>query len=324
LLPEFKDPAAGLPDLLSATLSLVAVLAIIYGIKQIAEGNIDAASTMSIVVGVIGGVLFVRRQGPLADPLIDPSLFRIPAFGASLATNLVSLFAGYGAFLFVAQYLQLVLGLSPLRAGLWTVPSSGALILGSMLAPGLVRRIRPGFVMAGGLALSAVGLLILALVNTASDLTTLVLASVILFGGIAPAFTLATDLIVGTAPPERAGAASAISETSAELGGALGIAILGSIGAAIYRGAIATAIPRRIPAQVSGAARGTLGGALSLAGRLPHELGARLIAAARTSFIHGLQVASIAAGIVTVATAIIAAIALKDVPAGSQDASPDI
>jgi DHA2 family multidrug resistance protein-like MFS transporter len=192
-----------------------------------------------------------------------------------------------------------------------------------MLAPGLVRRVRPGFVMAGGLALSAAGLAILALVNTASDLATLVLASVILFGGIAPAFTLATDLIVGTAPPERAGAASAISETSTELGGALGIAILGSIGAAVYRGAIATAIPKTIPASVSGAARGTLGGALSLAERLPHGLGTELISAARTSFIQGLQVTAIVAAIATIATAVIAAIVLKDVPAGSQDPSAD-
>ncbi|MEA2486076.1 MAG: transporter, family, multidrug resistance protein [Actinomycetota bacterium] len=323
LLPEFKDPSAGMPDLSSAALSLVSVLAVIYGLKQIAEGNINAGSTLAIVGGVMCGIGFIHRQGQLADPLIDPSLFRIPAFGASLATNLVSLFAGYGAFLFVAQYLQLVLGLSPLRAGLWTVPSSGALIAGSMLAPGLVRRVRPGFVMAGGLALSAAGLAILALVNTASDLATLVLASVILFGGIAPAFTLATDLIVGTAPPERAGAASAISETSTELGGALGIAILGSIGAAVYRGAIATAIPKTIPASVSGAARGTLGGALSLAERLPHGLGTELISAARTSFIQGLQVTAIVAAIATIATAVIAAIVLKDVPAGSQDPSAD-
>jgi MFS transporter, DHA2 family, multidrug resistance protein len=319
LLPEFKDPAAGLPDLWSAALSLLAVLAIIYGVKQIAEGIIDAGSTLSIVGGLISGIVFIRRQGTLTDPLIDPSLFRIPAFGASLATNLVSLFVGYGAFLFIAQYLQLVLGLSPLRAGLWTVPSSGALIAGSMLAPGLVRRIRPGFVMAGGLALSGVGLAMLALVNGASDLTRLVIASVILFGGIAPAFTLATDLIVGTAPPERAGAASAISETSAELGGALGIAVLGSIGAAVYRRTITATIPSGIPSRISGAARGTLGGAVSLAGRLPHGLGATLMEAARASFIRGLQVTAVVAAVVAIATAVIAAIVLKDVPAGSED-----
>ncbi|MEA2509168.1 MAG: transporter, family, multidrug resistance protein [Actinomycetota bacterium] len=323
LLPEFRDPAAGLPDLLSAALSLVAVLAVIYGVKQIAEGNIDPASTLSIVAGIIGGVIFVRRQGELADPLIDPRLFRVPAFGASLATNLVALFAAYGAFLFIAQYLQLVLGLSPLRAGLWTVPSSGALILGSMLSPGLVRRIRPGFVIAGGLLLSAVGLGVLALVNTTSDLTTLVIASLILFFGIAPAFTLATDLIVGTAPAERAGAASAISETSAELGGALGIAILGSIGAAVYRRALAVAIPSSIPSRISGAARGTLGGALSLAGRLPHELGARLLAAARASFIRGLQVTSVVAAGATIAIAILTAVVLRDVRTASDGDAED-
>lgn len=313
LLPEFRDPGTGHPDLASAGLSLAAVLAVIYGLKQIAEGNLDWLSVLAVVAGLVGGIVFIRRQRTLADPLIEPSLFRAPAFSASLATNLVSLFAAYGAFLFIAQYLQLVLGLSPLRAGLWTVPSSGALIAGSLMAPVLVRRVRPGFVIAGGLVLTACGFVVLAQVDSSSDLATLVAASVILFLGIAPPITLATDLIVGAAPPQRAGSASAISETSAELGGALGIAVLGSIGVAVYRSVVADTIPAGVPARIAGVARGTLGGALSLAHRLPHQLGGRLVAAARHSFVRGLQVTSIIGVAIMLGIAVVAAILLKDV-----------
>jgi MFS transporter, DHA2 family, multidrug resistance protein len=313
LLPEFRDPDAGRPDLPSAALSLVAVLAVIFGLKEIAEGNTGWIPLGAIVFGVASGSLFVRRQHTLIDPLIDPYLFRIPAFSASLATNLIGLFAGYGAFLFIAQYLQLVRDLSPLQAGLWTVPSSIALIVGSMLAPALVQRLRPGYVMAGGLLIGAIGFGVLAQVNGSSDLPTLVTGSIIMFFGIAPAFTLATDLIVGTAPQERAGAASAISETSAELGGALGIAVLGSIGAAVYRSTVMGNIPSAVPLRMAGAARDTLGGALALAQRLPHGVGAELVAGARASFVRGLQITSMIGVGVTLATAVVAAIVLRKV-----------
>jgi DHA2 family multidrug resistance protein-like MFS transporter len=313
LLPEFRDPDAGHPDLLSAALSLGAVLAVIFGVKELAEGNVGWLSLIAIAFGMASGFLFVRRQQVLTDPLIDPELFRIPAFSASLVTNLVGLFAGYGAFLFIAQYLQLVRGLSPLQAGLWTVPSSLALIAGSMLTPALAQRIRPGFVMAGGLLIAALGFTVLTQIDGPSDLSVLVTGSIIMFFGIAPAFTLATDLIVGTAPQERAGAASAISETSAELGGALGIAVLGSIGAAVYRSTVIVTIPSAVPPKIAGAARDTLGGALSLAARLPHRVSTELIAGARASFIRGLQVTSWIGVAVTLGGTVVAAVALRNV-----------
>src|SRR5215203_4756099 len=180
LLPEFRDPEAGRLDLISATMSLAGVLVVIYGLKQIAQDGIGWPPVLSIMVGFAIGVVFVRRQRTLADPLIDLRLFRVPAFSASLAAFTLSIFVVAGIFLFIAQYLQLVLGLSPLVAGLWTVPSSGGLIAGSLLAPMIVRRVRPAFVMAGGLALSAVGFGLLTQVNPASGLAVLVIASVVL------------------------------------------------------------------------------------------------------------------------------------------------
>jgi MFS transporter, DHA2 family, multidrug resistance protein len=151
LLPEFRDPAAGRLDVVSAALSLAAVLAVIYGLKRIAEDGLGWLPIVSILAGLAVGAVFLRRQRTLADPLIDLRLFRVPAFSASLATNTLTLFVAYGVFLFIAQYLQLVLGLSPLEAGLWTAPSSGGFIAGSMLAPVSVRWVRPAFAMAAGL-----------------------------------------------------------------------------------------------------------------------------------------------------------------------------
>jgi MFS transporter, DHA2 family, multidrug resistance protein len=317
LLPEFRDPQAGRLDLTSAALSLAAVLAVIYGLKQVAQDGLDWLPVLSVAAGVAAGAAFARRQRELADPLIDLGLFRAPAFSASLAAFMLSIFVIAGIFLFLAQYLQLVLGLSPLQAGLWTVPSAGGLIAGSMLAPLIVRRVRPAFVMAGGLALSAVGFGMLIQVNAASGLAILVIGSVVFSLGVAPVGTLASDIIVGSAPPERAGAASGISETSAELGGALGIAVLGSVGTAVYRSEVTGAVPADVPPAAAEAARDTLGGAVAAAEELPDPLGAELLDAAREAFTQALQLTAITSAAIVVGVAILAAVVLRDVRKGS-------
>ncbi len=205
LLPEFRDPQPGRLDLPSAALSVAAVLAVIYGLKQLAQDGLGWPPALSILAGLAVGVVFVRRQHRLADPLLDLRLFRHPAFAASLTTNLLSFFVGFGALLFIAQYLQLVLGLSPLAAGLWMLPSSGGFILGSLVTPLLVRRVRPAVVMAAGMALAAVGLGLFTRLDSTAGLTLLVTGSVVFSLALAPVDTVATDLAVGAAPPERAG-----------------------------------------------------------------------------------------------------------------------
>jgi DHA2 family multidrug resistance protein-like MFS transporter len=115
LLPEFRDPQAGRLDLLSAALSVAAVLAVIYGLKRLAQDGLGWPPALWILAGLAVGVAFVRRQQRQADPLLDLRLFRNPAFSAALTTNLLSFFVGFGALLFIAQYLQLVLGYPRLR-----------------------------------------------------------------------------------------------------------------------------------------------------------------------------------------------------------------
>jgi DHA2 family multidrug resistance protein-like MFS transporter len=319
VLPEFKDPNAGRLDIASAVMSLVAVLSVIFGLKQIAQDGFGPLPIASVAVGLIVGAAFARRQFALADPMIDLRLFRIPAFSASLAVNFLSIFVAIGYFLFVAQYLQLVVGLSPFEAGLWSVPSAIGFIVGSNAAPRIVRRARPAFVMGAGLAISAVGLAVLTQVGAASGVGVVVAGSVIISLGLAPVLSLTTELIVGSAPPERAGAASGISETGAELGGALGISVLGSVGVAIYRGGLRDSLPADVPAEAATIARDTLGGAVGVAQQLPGQLGTAVLDLARDAFVQGMQTAAAISAFLAIVVAVVAVTLLRNVRPGATD-----
>ena len=319
LLPEFRDPDAGRLDVASAALSLVAVLAVVYGLKQTAQDGVGFLPFAAVVVGLALGALFVRRQSRLADPLIDLRLFRVPAFSASLAVYTLGILVLFGSFLFIYQYLQLVLELSPLKAGVVTLPSFGAFVVGSLLAPAIVKRVRPAYVMAAGLALAAVGLLGLTQVSVDSGIAVLIGSSFVYSLGIAPVFTLTNDLILGAAPPERAGAASAISETGAELGGALSIALLGTIGTAVYRIQVEDGIPASVPPDQAETARDTLGGAVAVSGDLTDALAGQVLDAAQAAFTQGLQVVALVSATIAALAAVGVTIFLRRVRTASPE-----
>ena len=324
-LPEYRDPNAGRLHLRSAAMSLLAILGVVYGLKEIAQGGLGTVPVLAIVVGVLLGILFVRAQLRLDSPIIDVRLFRIRAFTASLGTYLLGIFVVIGYFLFISQYLQLVLGLSPIEAAVWSLPSAVGFIIGSMVAPKIIHRFRPSVIMGVGMAIAAVGTAVLLGLGLdgGSGILLIVVASIVISLGLAPVITLATELIVGSAPPEQAGAATGISETSGELGGALGIAILGSIGTAVYRTEVADSLPSGVPAEVVDAARDTLGGALEVAQSLPAELGVAVVAAAQTAFIDAIHFVAAVAVLLAVVTAIAAAVALRGVAARSEPAQDE-
>ncbi len=318
LLPEFQNAEAGKVDVKSAAMSLLAVLAVIYGVKQVAQDGIGFVAALAILGGLAVGLLFIRRQAGLADPLIDLALFRMPSFSVALLTNVMGVFIAVGYFLFIAQYLQLVIGLSPLEAGLWSLPSTAGFVVGSNVAPRFIHRFRPATVLGTALASAAIALALLTQVGGTYALVVMVLASVIISLALSPVFNLTTELIVGSAPPERAGVASGISETGSELGGALGIAILGSIGTAIYRSDLAANIPVNVPPEAQQAARDTLGGAVIVASQLPNPSGIQLLSAAREAFSHSLHVSAAIAAIVAIGAAILVAISLRNVSANPE------
>jgi DHA2 family multidrug resistance protein-like MFS transporter len=249
---------------------------------------------------------FLFRQWKMEYPLIDLRLFRLPTFNTALITLLLGVFVAFGVFLFLSQYLQLVLGLSPFESGMWMLPWALAFVVGSILTPRIVRRVSPISLIATGLAVAAVGFGLLIQIDATTSFLVLTIGLVISSLGLAPVFTLTTDIVVGSAPPERAGAASGISETIAELGGALGIAVLGSLGVSIYRTELARALPQDIPVEAQEVALQSLGGALSLVGHLPSGLGSMLVDIALDSFIHGFQVTVIiSAGITAVVATLV-------------------
>lgn len=310
-LPEFRNPEAGRVDIASAVLLVAAILPAIYGIQQAATHGADPTSLLATGAGVLFAVAFVARQRRLAEPLLDVSLFRTRAFSAALGSNVLGAFVMYGIFFFTSQYFQLVLGMSPLESGLWSLPGLVAMmVVSSAILPRLATRVRPGYLVAGGMTICAVGFALLTRLDAGDGLALLVFASTITSIGIAPGSTLGTNLIVGSAPPEAAGAASGVAQTGSELGGALGIALLGTLGTAIYRNEIANSIPGDVPANTAASAHDTLGGAVAVAGQLPPGL----LDAASVAFTSGMHAAAAVCTIAMLAAAGITARFLRHVP----------
>ncbi len=222
LLPEFRDTEAGKLDLTSVFLSLAAVLPVIYGIKQ--------HGSFTIVVGLVFGVLFVRRQRKLADPLLDLRMFGSRSFSVALMVQVFTMTTIGGIYLFVTQYMQLVQDFTPLVAGLWLMPSAVALVISSLATPKLAERLSPAKIVGAALAVAAIGYAVLAAAN---GLAMVVLGFSLLYLGTGPVMALGTDLVIGTAPVEKAGSAAAMSETAMEFGIAFGVGVLGVVGTAV-------------------------------------------------------------------------------------------
>ncbi|MGN9907523.1 MFS transporter [Phytohabitans sp. LJ34] len=323
LLPEYRDPTAGRLDLASAAMSLAAVLAVIYGLKQVAADGLALPPILVIAAGVATAVVFVRRQRALSDPLLDLTLFGERTFSVSLGVLTLAAAVMGGVGYLTAQYLQLVLGLSPLQAGLWMLPPFGAGIVLMMVAPLLVRRVRPGLVIGAGLALAAAGFVVVSQVGDNAGLPFVVTGTAMVFAGLMPVAALGMDVVINAVAPRRTGAASAISETTQELGFALGIALLGSLGTAVYRRRMTDALPPDSPAQAADAARDTLGGATGVADQLP----AGLLVTAGQAYTDGLQAAAAASAVALAAAAVVAATLLRRTPTRSRQepltATPD-
>ncbi|MFI7536581.1 MFS transporter [Streptosporangium sp. NPDC049376] len=315
LLPEYRNPDAGRLDLVSVALSLATVLPLVYGVKELAvgDGTAPAVPLAALATGLLLGFVFVRRQLSLERPLLDLRLFAERSFGVVLVTMLLggAMIAGTG--LLVSQYLQSVLGLSPATAALWYAPMGLALAAGAVLSPALVRRMRPGTAIAGGLALSAAGFALVALTGGSGGpggLALAVLGIAVIALGDGPLVSLGTGLVVGSVPPGRAGSAASISETSLHFGGTLGMALMGTVGAAVYRSRIAGALPAGLGDQ-AGQAGETLAGAVSVASGLPAEPAARLLAVSREAFTAGLNTVGAIGVVVFVCLAALTAATLR-------------
>lgn len=322
ILPESKNPAPGRIDVLSVLLSIVGMVGIVYTIKEVAYkgwGHGDVA--VAAVLGLGGLLAFVLRQPRLAEPLMDLKLFTQRAFSATVATTIVAMFAQLAVSLMFAQYLQLVAGWSPLKAGIAGLPGMGGAIVGGVLAPLAIKAFGRAVTIALGCGLSAVGFALYSGIGVTIVYTDL-LAAMIVFGvGLALILATATDTVLGVVPKDRAGAASAISETATELGGALGIAVLGSALGALYRSELV--IPAGVPPEAAGAIADTLGGAVQVAAQLPPSQGAVVLDSAKLAFVDGMQVTMLASAGLMALLAVSALFTLRGVPKVLEDPEED-
>ncbi|OLF06692.1 MFS transporter [Actinophytocola xinjiangensis] len=310
LLPEYRAPRPGRLDLVSVALSLAALLPVIYGVKEIARSGLGVVPVAAIVAGAVAGVVFVRRQRRIADPLLDLTLFGSRRFSGALVGLMLGAVTLYAFTFYFTQHLRLVDGLSPLRAGLWFVPLAMATVVAATVSPLLARRFRPERVIAGGLVVASVGFVALAVSDTGAGLPTLIGAGVAIGVGINPLLVLGTDLVVGSAPPDRTGSAAAISESGSELGAGVGIAAFGTLGTTVYGTEVAAAMPPEVPAEVAAEARDSIVGAFAVVADLPAPVGERLLAVAREAFVSGMGVVSGASAAVLVGTAVLVLVML--------------
>ena len=314
LLPELRNPTPGPWDLPSVGLSLVGMLGLVYAVK---EGAADGPRVDIVVAGVVGAAaltLFVRRQLARPAPLIDVRLFRNRAFSGVVAANLLSVLGLAGLVFFLSQFFQLVDGYDPLKAGLAELPAAVAATVFGLLAGVAVRFWSRRAVLATGLALIGVAMASLTLISPSTAYPQLGIALFVVGVGLGLAYTVANDVILATVRPERAGAAAAISETAYELGMALGIAVLGSVVAGVYRG---LAIPPGTLDAVASHAKETLGAAHDAAESLPADKAHALLIAAQSAFTDGVSVAAGVGAALLLASAVMVWLLLKPRPAVS-------
>ncbi|NRR21572.1 MFS transporter [Brevibacillus sp. MS2.2] len=313
LLPEYRDPAPGHLDMTSVMLSMCTILPAIYGLKEIAKQGLQTLPLIAIAAGVVFGMLFVRRQQRLDSPLMDLRLFANPAFSTALG-GLFGITLTGASMLFIAQHLQFVEGLSPLAAAMCMLPGVVASMAGMLLSPIIARRVRPSHLIGAGLAVSATGCILLSQVEMGSGLSTLIVGYIFFNVGVAPFASLSSDLIIGSAPPAKAGSAASLLQTSGEFAFALGIAVLGSIGTYVYRTQIAGFIPKGVTPLTSGASHESLAGAVSAAKALPEPIGSTLLHGAQIAFNDGMHAVVAVSGGLMITIAILTVIKLRHIP----------
>ncbi|WP_029137085.1 MFS transporter [Nakamurella lactea] len=308
LLPETPRDRSRRFDLPGAVLALATVLTVIWGVKQWATEGFAVGYPAAIVAGLLAGGLFVVRQRTAADPMLDLSLFRSRLFSAGAISNAVAMFALVGNAVFLTQYLQAVQGLSPFVAALWSIVPSIPVSAAAPIAMSAAAKVGRLPVICAGFLVAAAGFVTMTQVGVDGSLAVVLIAAGILGVGTVVVLTLAAEIAMGSTTPEKAGTVAAVVETSGELGGALGIAVLGSVGAAAYAHSVAAHLPAAVPADVAGQLKSTIGEAVAVATGIGGDAGAALLLVSRSAFTDSMTVVSICGAVVLVLAAGMAAV----------------
>jgi DHA2 family multidrug resistance protein-like MFS transporter len=282
---------------------MIGILGAIYAVKETAVRGVEPGYLLVGVIGVGALVGFVRRQQHLATPLVDVRLFRSAPFSGAVLGMLVAVFGLAGALFFFSQYLQFVKGLEPLQAGLFELPATLAALVAALVAGRLMRRFGRGPVTALGLVAMGIGMAVIAVILDSSNFLTFAVPLILIGAGDGLALTIASDTVLAVAPRDRAGAASAVSETGYELGTALGIALLGSILTAVYQSALV--LSPDLPEGTASAAAESPGEGMQAAAELPAPVADGIVAAIHAAFTQALMVTTLAGAVVLFAGAML-------------------
>ncbi|MFC4224955.1 MFS transporter [Lysinibacter cavernae] len=304
LVRESRDPNPGPIDPLSILLSMVAMFGVVYAIKHFASEGFDVLGVAFLVAGLAVGYLFVRRQLRRPIPLLEVRLFKNGMFSGAILVNLLSVIALVGFLFFVSQHLQIVLGLDPVAAGLVLLPGMIIMIVFGLAIVPIARRVPPTILVPIGLLVSAAAYLLIAVAPSDPSVGRMMLAFAMLGAGIGAAETISNDLILAEAPANKAGAASALSETAYEVGAVLGTALLGGILTANYRSELK--LPSALSPADGAIASETLAGAHNVSERVGGSLGDEVMAAATHAFESGVGLTSMLGAILMVAAAVVA------------------
>lgn len=309
LVPESRDPNPGPLDPISVVLSLTTMLPLVWAIKTAAHYGMSWTVGTALAVTLVSAMMFVRRQNRSATPMIDIRLFGYAPFASSILANFLSIVGLIGFIFFVSQHLQLVLGLSPLAAGLVTLPGALLSMVAGISVVRLVRWFAPHMLVVTGLLLISVGFGMILLFRHDLTVAAVVASFIVLEIGVGISQTVTNDTIVASVPPTKAGAASAVSETAYELGAVVGTAVIGTIFTAFYRANVH--VPQGLSVSEAADAGESIGGAAAVAQQLPPVVAGRLMDSAKVAFDSGIAPTAIIAGLLTLAAAVVVALAFR-------------
>jgi EmrB/QacA subfamily drug resistance transporter len=318
VVPESRDEHTPPIDTVGAVLSIGALVSVLWAIIE--APHYGWTSTSTLLAFGAGAVLlgaFVTWERRTEHPLLDIEFFSDRRFSASSTAIALVFFALLGSMFLVTQYLQIVLGYSALESGVRYLPLAATMLVVAPVAPRLAERVGTKIVVAGGLGVAATGMLLLAGIDVGSDYGDLVLSQVVLALGMGLSMAPATEAIMGSLPPAKAGVGSAVNDTTRELGGALGIAVLGSLFASRYAASLRSEVDG-LPEPVGDAAVDSVAGAVDIAADIGGTAGAELLASATQAFVDGLQLAAAVGACTAAIGAVVAAVWLPARARGTQ------
>ncbi|MEK6536127.1 MAG: MFS transporter [Actinomycetota bacterium] len=306
LVPESRDPAPPRLDLLGAALSMSTLMTLVYGIIEApSRGWLDTVVLSSFVGSFILGAGFIYRELHASHPMLDLSFFRNPRFSTGVGAISMAFFALFGMIFILAQYLQFVHGYTALQAGIRIMPFALGMMIGAANSHRLVARMGTNKVAAMGLTILAVVCASLYFWQVDTPYWIIGISVVVMSFGVSNTMAPATDAVMGAVPLAKAGVGSAMNDTTRQVGGAFGVAILGSILNTLYSSSMADNIAG-LPPEAAAQARDSVGAAVNIGVRIGGVPGQALADAARGSFVDGMHVAfMIAAGVALVAAVIV-------------------